>query len=69
MLAKDECLECELRKAGEAARGLFRVDAERRDSNLRSKGRWRPVGLEREPGLSKEGSSLRGEDRGEPCDF
>ena len=31
MLVKDDCRECELRKAGEMARGLLRGEAERRD--------------------------------------
>jgi hypothetical protein len=66
ILAKDDCRECELRKAGDMARGLLRGEAERRDWNLRSNGRCMPVGLVREPGLRKEGASLRGEDRAEP---
>jgi hypothetical protein len=66
ILAKDDCRECELRKAGDTVRGLLRGEAERRDWNLRSNGRCRPVGLAREPGLRKEGASLLGEDRAEP---
>jgi hypothetical protein len=31
ILAKDDCRECELRKAGDMARGLLRGEAERRD--------------------------------------
>ena len=66
MLANDDCLECVFRKPGERARDVFSRDADSRDWNLRSKGRVRPVGLLRDPGLWKEGASLRGEDRTEP---
>lgn len=68
-LLSDAFREWPLRKAGEDARGIFKVELERRDWNRLSKGRKEGVGLSR-PGLeATEGSILLppGEERTEPC--
>lgn len=49
MLAKEGCLECVSRKAGELTREESRGDVDRRDSNLLSNGRRGVIGPLRGP--------------------
>lgn len=65
-LAKEDCLECAFRKAGELARGDLRGDGDRRDWKRRSNGGRGVAEPVRDLGKSSDRTSLWGEDRTEP---
>ena len=58
MLAREGCLECVFRKAGEIARGDFKGAGDRRDWKRRSSGRRGVIEPVRDPGERSDGASL-----------